>query len=113
MRRGWLLKLIRASCVALPGSAAHAQTLPFEGKWATAIEKCGNTTNISPMRPGVPIELTAKRLVAAPFMTCDFESVLPGGVSFRAVPVGGPGRQDGRFLRRHDGRARGRRRRIA
>jgi hypothetical protein len=60
---------------------AVAQTLPFEGKWAVQQDRCALASGSS--EPGQPITLTAKRLVAAPFMTCDFTSVLPGGVSFR------------------------------
>jgi hypothetical protein len=64
---------------ALLGSSAAAETLPFEGNWATSLERCGKSAT----GPGVPIALTAKRLVVAPFITCDFTSVLPGGMSFR------------------------------
>jgi hypothetical protein len=66
---------------ALPCAGAAAQTLPFEGKWALQADRC----NIAPgsTQPSQPITLTAKRLVAAPFMSCDFTSVLPGGISFR------------------------------
>ena len=67
--------------ITVMGGSAFAQTLPFEGKWALRLDKCA--ASASPTGPGQPIVLTAKRLVAAPFMTCDFTSVLPGGISFR------------------------------
>ncbi len=66
---------------ALFGGSAVAQTLPFEGKWALRADRCAVAAGST--EPGQAIVLTAKRLVAAPFMTCDFTSVLPGGVAFR------------------------------
>jgi hypothetical protein len=69
--------------VAVLSTGTAAQTLPFEGKWALRLETCGNAAGTSPAGPDAPITLTAKCLVAPPFMTCDFKSVLPGGISFR------------------------------
>ncbi|MBM3548258.1 MAG: hypothetical protein FJX54_15015 [Alphaproteobacteria bacterium] len=56
---------------------AMAQPLPFEGRWAMKLEWCVAKDGQPP-----PIRLTAKRLDAI-VMTCDFTSVLPGGVSHR------------------------------
>jgi len=57
-----------------------AQTLPFEGRWTTHVENCSLQP---PPEAGAPVTITAARLVAPPMMTCDFTSVLPGGMSFR------------------------------
>jgi hypothetical protein len=62
-------------------AAAAAEALPFEGKWATHGETCGGGT--SSTDSGTPITVTASRLEALPFMSCDFKSVLPGGMSYR------------------------------
>ncbi|MBV9862316.1 MAG: hypothetical protein JO267_09235 [Alphaproteobacteria bacterium] len=66
--------------VTFSGEAASAQTLPFEGRWATDADRC------SPARQAAakaPITITATSLAAPPAMTCNFTSVLPGGASFR------------------------------
>ena len=60
-------------------SAAVADPLPFEGTWAKNPEACGS----GKPDDGARITITANRLVASPFMTCDFTSVLPGGISYR------------------------------
>jgi hypothetical protein len=59
---------------------ARADTLPFEGKWARQPEACEGAPSAG---RGVPITITAERLIAPPFMSCEFTSVLPGGISFR------------------------------
>ena len=61
----------------LPAGTAVAQPLPFEGKWAMKAELCQTRDSQPP-----PVHLTARRL-DSPFMTCEFNSVLPGGASFR------------------------------
>jgi len=80
-RRGARFWIPAFALGALIGTGAAAQTLPFEGRWALRLDRCA--TAASPTEPGQPITLSAKRLVAAPFMTCEFTSVLPGGASFR------------------------------
>jgi hypothetical protein len=78
---------------ALFADGATAQTLPFEGKWALRTDRCAVAAGST--EPGQPIVLTAQRLVAAPFMTCDFTSVLPGGMSFRVEAACDAGGQKG------------------
>jgi hypothetical protein len=82
---------------AMLGAGAVAQTLPFEGKWALRLDRC--TAAASPTEPGQPITLSAAHLIAAPFMTCDFTSVLPGGSAFRvAATCDGAGRKGDEFF---------------
>ena len=75
---------VGAAAVALGvlcSAGAGAQTLPFEGKWAPRLDRCAAAA--AQAGSGPPIILTAKHLDAAPLMSCDFASVLPGGTSFR------------------------------
>ena len=67
---------------AVLNSSAAAQTLPFEGKWASRLEMCVNDAGTSSPAGGVLITLTARRLVSS-VMSCEFRSVLPGGMSYR------------------------------
>jgi hypothetical protein len=68
------------SLLAVPGTGAAADTLPFEGKWARQGASCGAPAGAG---DGAPIVVTASSLSASPFMTCTFKSVLPGGISYR------------------------------
>ena len=58
----------------LSAGTAAAEMLPFEGNWAQRIDLC--------VTIDAPITLTARRL-ASSVMTCEFTSVLPGGMSYR------------------------------
>jgi hypothetical protein len=64
---------------ALSAVTAAAQPLPFEGKWAMKAELCQAGEGQPP-----PVHLTARRL-DSPTMSCEFSSVLPGGVSYRVA----------------------------
>jgi hypothetical protein len=66
--------------ILLAARAATADTLPFEGKWARQGEPC---TAAGAGGDSAPLVITATRLEATGFMTCDLTSVLPGGMSFR------------------------------
>src|SRR3712207_1227008 len=67
--------------VMLGASVAAAQSLPFEGRWATRADLCARGRT-SPPETGTLITLTARQL-KSPVMNCRFRSVLPGGMSFR------------------------------
>jgi len=70
--------VLLATCVA---RAAAADTLPFEGRWATQSQSCASDAGST--GGTLPITVTASRLEVPPLMVCDFTSVLPGGISFR------------------------------
>lgn len=63
----------------LASGSALAQILPFEGRWTSKPGSCQDSQG----GPGGPVVISANRLVAAPFMRCEFKSVLPGGASYR------------------------------
>ncbi len=66
----------------LAPDAASAQTLPFEGKWARRAELCAPTSVPPSEERPAPFTLSALGLTST-IMTCEFTSVLPGGLSFR------------------------------
>lgn len=73
-----MIRLLAALAVALLSPPVTAQTLPFEGRWAMQAAWC---TSTPPGQPA-PVRLTRQKLDAGQF-TCDFPSVLPGGVMWR------------------------------
>ena len=64
------------AALALWAGSAGADPLPFEGKWIREGEACAGGQ-------ATPLVLNAKRLDATGLMSCDFTSVLPGGIAFR------------------------------
>ncbi len=75
-------RVLFAVVLMVAGQAAAADPLPFEGKWSREGDTCNGSTAGG---GAAPIVITAQRLEALPFMTCDFRSVLPGGMSFRVA----------------------------
>ena len=62
-------------------TGAAAEALPFDGKWATDLANCGLAAPDGERH--APITISASQLIAPGVMTCDFTSVLPGGMSYR------------------------------
>lgn len=75
-----MIRVIAALAVLALIPPAAAQPLAFEGTWAVELAACKAGNSALDRVP--PIVLT-KRNVVTHFMTCEFTSVLPGGVSWR------------------------------